>query len=1149
MKIKDVLLRDPATHPLVNAGQARIADREDARVMQELRGELATFVCEGQYADGIQRIVRSFLDNLGRTNQRGAWVSGFFGSGKSHLLKMLCHLWRDTEFDDGATARSLVPAMPGELTTLLRELDVAGRRAGGLLAAAGSLPAGTTDHVRRTVLGVLLRAAGLPEQYPLARFCLWLHEQGRFDTVKAAVEAEDRSFERELNNLYVSGPIARALVACDPAFADGEAEARKTVRAQFPPPDSDITTEQFLRAARDALAHVSGRDRIPCTLVVLDEVQQYVGDSNDRSTLVTEVAEAVEKQLDSRVMIVGAGQSALTDVSLLQKLMDRFTIRVPLSDTDVETVTRKVLLSKKPTAVAGVRSLLDAHDGEISRQLQGTRIGTRDEDRAILIDDYPLLPVRRRFWDECFRRIDAAGTSSQLRSQLRIVHDAVGSLSDRPLGAVISGAELFDALAPEMVSTGVLLREINERIVAVGKSHGALARRVCGLAFLIGRLAEKGGADPGVRATKAHIADLLVDDLAADNGKLRDAVGAALDTLADDGTLMRTGDEYRLQTRQGSEWDRAFRNRQTRLNNDAAAIQFERDRLLGAAIDTAVGGLRMVQGAAREPRRFAVHRGETPPTADGLTIPVWIRDGWSSSRRDVEEAARLAGADSPVVHVFVPRRSADDLRRRIVEAEAARQTLDEQGDPTGTEGQEARRSMESRRALAEGARDRLIEDIASNARVFQGGGNESVLPSLKERVEAAGDAALARLFPRFREADSGAWPAAIKRARDGADLPLQPTGYDDATERHPVCREVVVAIGAGAAGATVRKTLADPPFGWPRDAVDAALMALHRMRHITATLNGAAVAPGALAQSGIPRTEFRVERTTLSVRDRLTLRRLFQALDVSCRSGEEDSRAGDFLNALAALARFAGGDPPLPAPPATVEIEDAGRLAGNDRLAAIRDKADAWKENIELWKAVKALIESRLPSWRLVERLAAQAASVEGAGSLLEEVEAVRAGRLLLESADPANRLRAALAEFLRGEVRAGFTARKAAFEDAARALDASDVWRRLPESDRRSIADGAGLKAPAKPEVSTDEALTDHLERYPAAGVRAEIDAMRARADRTIERAARRLEPEVQTVALERATLRDAAEVEAWSERQKKTLLEAVTDGPVLVN
>ena len=68
--------------------------------------------------------------------------------------------------------------MPDDLRDLLRELDTAGQRAGGLLAAAGALPSGTTDHVRLTILAILLRAVGLPEQYPQARFCLWLHSAG-----------------------------------------------------------------------------------------------------------------------------------------------------------------------------------------------------------------------------------------------------------------------------------------------------------------------------------------------------------------------------------------------------------------------------------------------------------------------------------------------------------------------------------------------------------------------------------------------------------------------------------------------------------------------------------------------------------------------------------------------------------------------------------------------------------------------------------------------------------------------------------------------------------------------------------------------------------------------------------------------------------
>ena len=130
MTIQELLQRDPS-RPLVNQGQARIADKRDERAMAELQAELRSFVCEGQYADGIARIVESFLKNLSHTSQQAAWVSGFFGSGKSHLLKMLAHLWVDTVFPDGSTARSLVPDIPDDLRSAFRELDTAGKRSGG----------------------------------------------------------------------------------------------------------------------------------------------------------------------------------------------------------------------------------------------------------------------------------------------------------------------------------------------------------------------------------------------------------------------------------------------------------------------------------------------------------------------------------------------------------------------------------------------------------------------------------------------------------------------------------------------------------------------------------------------------------------------------------------------------------------------------------------------------------------------------------------------------------------------------------------------------------------------------------------------------------------------------------------------------------
>lgn len=1147
MKVNEVLLRDPAKHGLVNNGQARIAD-QSARAVEELRGELSTFVCEGQYAEGIQRVLDSFLKDRSRTSQRAAWISGFYGSGKSHLLKVLSHLWRDTPFADGSTARSLVPALPDEITAHLHELNGAGRIGGGLLSAAGALPTGTTDQVRLTILSVLLKGVGLPEMFPQARFCLWLHEQGWLDAMKAAIDREGKAFEREINNLYVSGVIARELLELDPGFATSEAEARKRLQGQFPPQSTDISSDDFLRTFKDALRFAGKDGKMPCTLLVLDEVQQYIGNSIERSVLVTEAVEVISKQLDAQVMVVGAGQSALTEIPLLQRLMDRFTVRVMLSDNDVETVTRKVLLQKQPARLGDVRKLLDDHAGEVSRQLQGTKIAERAEDRLIAADDYPLLPVRRRFWEACFRQIDAAGTQSQLRSQLRIIHDAVAKQSERELGALVPGDELFEALAPEMVNTGVLLRELNEKIVGLSKSHGPLARRIAGLVFLIGRLPREAGADLGVRATAVHIADLLVDDLLANNGRLRADVADTLQELASSGVLLEVGDEFRLQTREGAEWDREFRTRQQKLNTDPAQEQIKREQFLYGELGRVLGGIQLVQGAAKVRRSLVLNRDPTPPAPNGEGLIAWAQDGWSTAEKEVVTAARKAGTEDPQIFIHIPRQAADDLKKAIVEAEAAQQTLDAKGPAATAEGQEARSGMQTRRDRAVAERNRLVAEIVGNAKVYQGGGNELLRPTLDERLREAAEAGLVRLFPRFKDADHGSWELAIKRAKEGSDAPFQPIGHAGPVEQHTVGREVLAVVGNGKSGTDVRRELKGGDFGWPQDAVDAALIALHRSQHLIATYNGTPVALGQLDQNRIPKTHFKVEHKTLTVVERSELRKLFQKLGVSCKSGEEAAKAPEFLGKLLDLARTAGGEAPLPTPPATTEIEDLRGRVGNDQLVELKDNANNLTQKIDTWTTRRDTAARRLPAWRVLEGLAAAAVALPAAKNMVDQANAIREQRLLLESTDPVPSVLSSLATLLRAEVTQRHTELIQRLKVTLDGLERDASWSKTSASDRDNILASVSLARPPHPVIGTEEELLDHLRIRPIAGYANELDALPGRASRALAEAARLLKGTVRQLTVEPATLESESDLEAWLGRQRDRIRTALADGPVIV-
>jgi hypothetical protein len=92
-------------------------------------------------------------------------------------------------------------------------------------------------------------------------------------------------------------------------------------------------------------------------------------------------------------------------------------------------------------------------------------------------------------------------------------------------------------------------------------------------------------------------------------------------------------------------------------------------------------------------------------------------------------------------------------------------------------------------------------------------------------------------------------------------------------------------------------------------------------------------------------------------------------------------------------------------------------------------------------------------------------------------------------------------------------------------------------------------MTAPVKPDVSSDEALGRYLDGRPLKVALAERDAIAGRVQQAIERAAKLLEPKVQTVSVERSTLRSEQEVDAWLGRQKSRLLEGLKQGPVLVN
>ena len=234
--VRDVLAGDITTWEIPNLGVAQVGIPADEQGWKILRHELESFVADGEYGAGLERILTTFLNHLGRESQPAAWVSGFYGSGKSHLVRVLDSLWSDREFPDGARAQGLVN-LPDEIKVSLRELDTRGRQIGGRFSAAGHLSAGGTS-VGLAILAIVFAAAGLPEEIAPARLVLWLKKEGLLEAVNGEPAGGWRpACDEELPDLYVSTQLATAILTARPALANSPADMLQLVSKEFPSSD------------------------------------------------------------------------------------------------------------------------------------------------------------------------------------------------------------------------------------------------------------------------------------------------------------------------------------------------------------------------------------------------------------------------------------------------------------------------------------------------------------------------------------------------------------------------------------------------------------------------------------------------------------------------------------------------------------------------------------------------------------------------------------------------------------------------------------------------------------------------------------------------------------------------------------------------
>nr|HRD08326.1 BREX system P-loop protein BrxC [Saprospiraceae bacterium] len=519
--------------------------------------------------------------------------------------------------------------------------------------------------------------------------------------------------------------------------------------------------------------------------------------------------------------------------------------------------------------------------------------------------------------------------------------------------------------------------------------------RILSAVFLLDQITSN-IADTGLKSNENTIADLLIDNLNTNSDAFRTKVKALIKKLVDEKVLMPINDEYKLQTKIGAEWEQEFTKQYIKLNNsgDDQIQELRREKII-AHFKEKTKGISVTQGTSRMVRDFELWDKETIPNTDHK-LNLWIRDGWFENETSVENEIRAAGNNAPLSYVFVKKFRDPELRTEIIKFLSAGLAINAMGLPSTPEGEQAKKSMETRQSQAKTAIQDLVEKICAEAIVFLASGNKVQSGTLKENIQEALNSIADRQFPDFKgKADFLNWGQALTKALAGNPDALNAISYTGDVDKHPVASEILRYIGnTTKTGKDIRNQFMKAPYGWPQDAVDTMLVMLKNMQYISTSETDLKVAK-------INQATFKKEIHILGAKDKISIRKLLQDAGITCPPNQEIfPYTNEYLDKLKTLAAQVSGDAPRPEPINVDFIKEIENKDGNERLIDILQQKDMLQAKFTEWTAKAKLVIDREPQWSLLADLINHAPDEPDMEPFKKETAAIRDNRLLLQEPD-----------------------------------------------------------------------------------------------------------------------------------------------------
>ncbi len=425
--------------------------KADSQAEKDFKEEIDEYVITSELTGRFNELLDRYVGSLTtQTEDIGVWISGFFGSGKSHLLKMLGILLGNKEIEgklpleyfkektaDTRLIKSFEALKNTDTLSILFNIDAVGNK--------------NIKQEKNNIAPVLLKEfygkLGFTKKFiKIATFEreLWLEDKYEEFKEKFNAYSPNKSWE-EYRDLMALKFDAFVKVASENGYLTEE-EAMNLAKN----PNDSLSIEEFADIVKICINKKGNKFRV---VFLLDEVGQYIRDNEELMLNLQTVSEKLGTVCRGRVWLLVTAQETMDNMITentikrmeFSKIQGRFKTKLSLTSQNVDEVIQKRLLSKKDLHQAylenyygdnGIRIDNGIHFSEGTKSLE--KFKTNDK----FAEFYPLVPYQFELLQQVFENIRKQGytgkhMSEGERSMLTSIQDAVVSVMEQDIDVMI----------------------------------------------------------------------------------------------------------------------------------------------------------------------------------------------------------------------------------------------------------------------------------------------------------------------------------------------------------------------------------------------------------------------------------------------------------------------------------------------------------------------------------------------------------------------------------------------------------------------------------------------------------------------------------------------------------------------------------------